>query len=140
MIFTPIESKNFLNEINKQTNFKFEDCSYKNDECDSLHFEINENSYFEIHLPNKENGLTEFCLTDEFREVMFFSDSFKDLIIFLNGLDIHTIALEYMDRTNIKYNLDLSLSLDEYLTEFKNKINSDYKEGQKILSLFDLLN
>jgi hypothetical protein len=86
MIYTPIESNNFLTKINKQTNFKFEDCSYKNDECDSLHFEINENSYFEIHLPNKEKELPYFCLTNENSMILFLTENLSELINHLNNI------------------------------------------------------
>jgi hypothetical protein len=85
MIYTPIESNDFLTKINKQTNFKFDDCTYKNDECDSIHATINENSYLEIGLPNKEKKFNDFILVDEDRHILILTDKLENLIDYLNN-------------------------------------------------------
>lgn len=52
MIHTPNQSEALLTLINTLAPVKFNDCSYKNDECDSIDYTDENNRRMQIFLPN----------------------------------------------------------------------------------------
>jgi len=88
---TPKQTKQVLDIINSHTDFKWYDSSYRHDETDSIVYEVSEDKYIKIMLPNSfiqdedNECYTDFVITDDNHNVLLVTKDLNEIINYINS-------------------------------------------------------